>query len=386
MNPVAFIQLFIPGIDPLPGFADHTELLSSSFRFKTHVVLCFCAPDVKKGPGVAGVFNDVPALNGSWALEVAVELPDLLPSIDGKSEAIVHTKDPDGETRRLCLSNRISRFHYLDDGTPYHALAPRTEAWHGAAQVKGAGGDELNAAEEQLRTMAALRFSVLGDTAEHAFESSIKHCLERLFACVNRVLEATRECRRGFTPTTRLLRPEGVRAVYVLLRGEGKAQGARLALNVARIAWNAEVFEAEQATQFRAIADGSTPLDDMDRLIGAAQSSCDDGEYEFAFLQAVIAAEIATARTVRTECSKRGVSKKSLKDCGKEMTYSWALKIGLRLCFSDASRPKDKLIAAMNAARSKRNGLMHEATFNMTHDQVAQLLLDTREYVRALRE
>lgn len=38
----------------------------------------------------------------------------------------------------------------------------------------------LQAAEEQLRTIAAMRFRVTGDTAEHAFESSVR--LQRLIA------------------------------------------------------------------------------------------------------------------------------------------------------------------------------------------------------------
>jgi hypothetical protein len=174
-------------------------------------------------------------------------------------------------------------------------------------------------------------------------------------------------------------------SAYVLISGDGNARGARLALNGARISLNAETFEGERAAQFRAIAGGSTLLGDVDRLIGEARSSWEDGEYEFAFLQAVIAAEIATARAVRAECIKRGVSKNKLDDARKEMTYSWALNIGLPLCFPAAVRPNATLVAAMNAARSKLNDLMHEALFNMTREQLGQLLTDTKEYVKALK-
>jgi hypothetical protein len=88
---------------------------------------------------------------------------------------------------------------------------------------------------------------------------------------------------------------------------------------------------------------------------------------------------------VRAESIRRGVSKNKLDDNRKEMTYSWALNIGLALCFSPAQRPRDGLIAAMNAARSKRNDLMHEAAFNMTRDELGQLITDTKEYVSALK-
>ena len=385
MDPVIFISLFVPAVVPLPEFDKYTSLLSSSKRFKTHVVLAFCAPEVSKSPSVSGVFNEVPPLNGEWTLEVAVELPDLLPSIDGKSEAVVTAVDAKGAPKQLCLSNRISRFHYQDGDIAYHVVAPRTAPWHGAAEVPGESGTTLIAAEEQLRTVSAMRFQVKGDTAEHAFESSIRGCLETMFTCVNAVLHATRECRVGFTPTTRSLRWDGVVSVYVLMSGDGKPRGARLALNGARIALNPETFEGDRAAQFRAISDGSTPLSDVDRLIGEARSSWGDGEYEFAFLQAVIAAEIATARAVRAECVRRDVSKNKLDDSRKDLTYSWALNIGLPLCFPTPNRPSSKLLAAMNVARSKRNDLMHEAKFDMTREQLSQLLTDTNDYVKALK-
>lgn len=385
MDPVIFVSLLVPPVVPLAGFDKHTSLLASGHRFKTHVVLGFCAPEMSKAPSVSGIFNEVQPLNGEWTLEVAVELPDLLPSIDGKSEAVVSTVDTKGVQWQLCLSNRISRFHYQDGPVAYHAIAPRTEPWHGVAEIVGEGNAKLIAAEEQLRTVAAMSFQVKGNTAEHAFESSIKACLETLFASVNTVLHATRECRVGFTPTTRSLRWDGVASVYVLMSGDGKPKGARLALNGARIALNPESFEGDKAAQFRSISNGTLPLGDVDRLIGEARSSWEDGEYEFAFLQAVISAEIATARAVRAESLRRGVSKTKLDDNRKEMTYSWALNIGLPLCFPSATRPKDTLIAAMNSARSKRNDLMHEAKFDMTRDQIGQLLTDTREYVNALK-
>jgi hypothetical protein len=384
MDSVVCVQLSMPAVQPLPGFSDHTDLLSSVHRvcrFPTHTVLCFLDPAMTKGPGVGGVFNDVPPLGGEWTLEVAVELPDLLPSIGGKSEAVVDARDMDGATRKLCLSNRLSRFHYLDGQTAYHVLLPRTQEWHGAVQVKGAGGVSLTAEEEQLRTVAAMRFQVKGETAETAFEASIKTCLETLFDCINAVLRATCECGPGFAPMSRSVRRESTSSAYILMCGAGKSTGARLALNGRRISLHPPELQGEQAVRFRAIADGSLLLSDVDRLIGAAWSSREAGEYEFALLQAVIAAEIATSRAVRAECLRRGVSTR------KEMTYSWALNNGLPLCFPPTARPRAELISAMNTARAKRNELMHNAVFKITHStraELGQLVAETKEYVDAL--
>jgi hypothetical protein len=371
-------------IKPLPGFSGETMLLSGSHRFSTHTVLGFCAADVTKDASVSGIFNDIPPLNGGWTLELAVELVHLLPSLDGTSEAIIDAIGPDGTVRKLCLSNRMSRFHFADATESHHALIPRERPWHGAAQVQAKGGAKLPAAEEQLRSVAAMQFAITGATAEHAFESSIARSLETFLFCINAALRAARACRRSFTPVTRAMRRDSIPGVYVLMIGDGKEGGARLALNVARISLIPEMFDAEQAERFRQLMNGSASLSDVDRLLGEAQSSYEDGEYEFAFLQAVIAAEIATARRVRSQCMSRGVSKSKLDDNRKEMTYSWALNIGLPLCFPADRRPKAELVASMNAARTKRNDLMHEGVFSISRQELGKLLSDTKEYLEGL--
>lgn len=386
MDPVIFIQLALPDVAPLPNFSQWTTLLTDTHRFKTHVVLGFCDSALKKRPEFAGIFNEVPPLNGGWTLEIAVELPDLLPSLDGKSEAVVVTKSNKYGNRELCLSNRMSRFHYQDGDTPYHVLLPRDAPWHGYAQVKGENGQTLSAAEEQLRTVAAMRFPITGENTEQAFERAIKGSLTILFDSINRVLQATRECRTGFVPVSRAVSEDSVPSVYVLMLGSARIKGAVLALSGARVSLNPEVLEGDKAAKFRQIADCTIPLDDVDRLVGEARSSWESGEYEFSFLQAVIAAEIATARAVRLACRQKGVSKNKLDNARKEMTYSWALNVGLPLALEPAIRPQTNLINAMNVARDKRNDLMHEAKFSMNRAELGQLLIDTRSYVDALKE
>lgn len=385
MDPVIFVGLSMADIMPLSGFSGETRLLSGSHGFRTHTVLGFCAADLRKDASVSGIFSEVPPSNGAWILELAVELVDLLPSIGGKSEAVLDVKGPDGRITKLCLSNRMSRLHFADDAMSHHALIPRTKPWHGAAQVAGKDGKMLPAAEEQLRTMAAMQFPIAGQTAEHAFESSIARSLDTFLYCINVALRAARHCRKGFTPVTRAIRRDSVPAVYILMIGDGKEGGARLALNVSRVSMNPEVFQGEQAERFRELVNGSASLSDVDQLLGEARSSYEDGEYEFAFLQAVIAAEIATTRAVSSECLSRGVSKTKLDDNRKEMTYSWALNIGLPLCYPAERRPKNELIAAMNAARSKRNDLMHEGTFRISRQELGRLLADTDAYIAAIR-
>jgi hypothetical protein len=385
MDPVIFIELAIDDIKLLPGFSSETKLLTSTYRIATRTVLAFCARDLHKGPEVSGIFNDVPPLNGSWQLEVGVELADRLPIIDGMSEAILDVKSPDGVMRKLCASNRISRLAYTDGAKSYHTLLPRTQPWHGGAHVSGKDGSLLIATEEQLRTMVSMRFVVGGPTAEAAFESSISNCIDNFFAAINSVLSAVRDCHKGFTPVMRSMRRDSVASVYVLMIGDGLEGIARLGLHGGKMGMVSQVLTADEGKRLRDLVNGTQSLSDVDQLLNEAKSSYEDGEYEFAFLQAVIAAEITTARCVRAECERRGVSKNKLDGNRKEMTYSWALNIGLPLCFPTESRPRPELVTAMNLARSKRNDLMHEGAFSISRHQLGQLLVDTREYINSLR-
>src|SRR5688572_1038925 len=166
MDPVIFIELAIDDIKPFPGFDTETKLLTTTYRFVTRTVLGFCTPDVHKGPDISGIFNEIPPLDGGWQLELGVELADRLPAIDGVSEAILDVKPPDGVMRKLCMSNRMSRLAFADVSKSYHTLLPRTQPWHGSAHVSGNDGALLPAAEEQLRTMVSMRFTVSGPTAE----------------------------------------------------------------------------------------------------------------------------------------------------------------------------------------------------------------------------
>lgn len=384
MDPAIFIQLILPDVTPLDGFSDHSTILSEPCRFQTHVVLGFLADSVTKDPSVGGIFNAVQPKDGAWTLEIALELSELLPSIDGKSESLITTRDDKRAERILCLSNRMSRFHYQVSSSPWHVLLPRTEPWHGEIKVNEKEGAILTAVEEQLRTMAAMRFRVTGDTSEQAFESSIANCLETLFASVNTVLQGIRECHPGFAPSTRSVHRDNVSFVYIMMIGDGATQGVKLALG-GQVSLNPTELGKDSANRLRAIAEGSIELSDVDRLIGEAESSWQQGEYEFAFLQTVIAAEISTMRAVFAACLRSGVNKRKLKDNRKEMTYSWALNVGLQLSYHSDVRPNDALITAMNTARSKRNDLMHAAEFSMTRKSIRQLLTDTREYLVALR-
>jgi len=385
MEPVAFIEIYLPDIEPQQDFAKHTTLLSSPHYFRTHIVLGFL-PGIKKGPELQGIFNDVLPINDTWTLELAVELPDLLPSIDRFSETAIPVRTRQGNDLQICLSNRMSRFHFDNNNVAHQILAPRYLPWHGHVQVTNDCGDKTLAAEELLRTVAAMRFKISGNSTEHAFESCIKHCTNTLFDAINTTLHAVRACRHGSFPGTRSVSDRNVPFVYVLIEGANKKRSTILAMSPSRITIHPDYLNDERADRFRALMNGSIIMDDADRILGEARSSWANGDDEFALLQTVIAAEMATSRTIRTACRRKGISEKRLKDAERDMSYSWALNIGLAFVLDPADMPAAELIAAMNTARTKRNKLMHEATLHANRKEILQLLNDTHDFLAALKQ
>jgi hypothetical protein len=242
------------------------------------------------------------------------------------------------------------------------------------------------AVEEQLHTFAALKAWIDGPSAEAAFESSVKRILGNLAGGINKILLASRESCQSLLPLERRIAVDTIPFVYVLIIGkDGAREGARLVVDLRRASLLAEDLVGDRASRFRSIANGSEIVDDVDRLLGEARSSLLDGELEFSFLQCVIAAEMATTRFVRNECIRRGISKKKLDDLKREMTYSWALNVGLHLCMDPPQAIDAGLVSRMNQARSVRNELMHEASFEMTAGDVRQLVEDTKQYLEVLR-
>ena len=379
------VALSLPEIKPQPGFARHTSLLTASHACRSHVPLMFMASGMKKGADLGTLFADVAPKQGKLTLELGVVLPNVLPDVDNLSECTLKVRALSQIDRDLCLSNRMSRFHFFESEEPWQCLMPRTSNSLSCAKVRRGKGKFVPAIEEVLPTVAAMRFEIAGETAEEAFQANIRASVDDLLACVNVILEAARATSSDYRPISRLLSWDSVASVYALVSNGDRAHIQPVALNGGWLAMRPGTLRDREAVRFRDFGAGTLQLTDVDRLLGEARSSWQTGEYEFAFLQAVIAAEIETRRTVRAECQRRGVSKAKLDDNRRDLTYSWALNIGLPLAFDEPVRPPVDLLAEMNSARRRRNALMHEAAFVMTRDEVRSLIERTREFVSALR-
>lgn len=386
LPPILNIQLLTQEIAPQPGFAESTLLLSSQVAFKSHQILALVAPGVAKHESVSGLFNDVPHSEDGWILELAAELPSLLPALNGLSECVIEVNAAPGNIKKLCLSNRMSRLHYSDGGEAWHALIPRTAPWHGSIDIKNPAGKELHAAEEQLGTFASMRFTIKGANAESALEAEIEKCAGALIAAINSVLVAFRDTASTSSHIPRSVGWNSLPPLYMHLQGKGAGRFARLSLTTWRAALTVETIADAKLDKFRDIVSGKTTITDVERFVGYARSSWQSGEYEFAFLQAVIAAEIQTTRIIYLQCKANGISETKLDEHKSDLTYSLGLDICLKLGFPQELLPPAELINAMTEARRKRNSLMHSALFDWDRDKIFRLIEDTARYVHHFQE
>lgn len=384
MSKVAIIKLNRFKVSRDSRFCDQTDLLTTSHRFNSEEFLAFCDPELELHPDVAGVFKEVPSSDGAWTLELGLPLPIWLPSLDDRTEnALTITVNKTHYT--LCISNNMSRFHYHDGNDSYHTLTPRIDTYHGHAIVSGIDKNNYEAIEERLRTVASMRFRITSSTAATAFENSIDNCINIFLSATNIVIFASRECSRSPGQIIRNVSRDNIAYLYVLIKGANQVRAKRLMLDGGRLLQTPDTLDAITSTKFREIALGGTPPADIDRLLGEAKSCWHNGDYEFAMLLAVIAAELITTRIIHAKLMMHGISASKLKENQREMTYSWCLNIGLPSLIPAEKLPSRNLIEAVIKGKKKRNELMHTGQFSMSRKETLGLVTDTQEYVCALR-
>ncbi|MFI4894618.1 MAG: hypothetical protein ACIAQ0_14480 [Phycisphaerales bacterium JB058] len=316
-NQFCLIQQYLPEVIEDTTLSTKSVLLTNACRFNSHVILAPLSPTTNKSPELS-VFQSVkPNKNGVWILEIAVELPELLPTIGKLSESAISIRDTENKIHELLLSNRMSRFHYRVEDKAYHVLSPRKKPWHGSARIEHVQGKHVDASEEMLRTVASMQFDVSGSDAESAFEGNIISCRKVLYYCINKLLHGLRASRADAALSIRKLHENNVSYVYVLMIGSNKSDGYLLSQKDSLVPFNSGSLKEQEVDVVKRIANGTLMQSDIDLLLGEARSSFYNGDYEFAFLQSVIAAEIATARIVHKICQKRGVSHKRIKNAKK---------------------------------------------------------------------
>ena len=159
MDKLLPIQLIIPDPQPRTDFANHTTLLSGGHQFKSLVILGFVDPGSTKHPSIGHLFSDISPINRRITIELATVLPEMIPTLDGRSETVLELPEQFGSTC-LCLSNRMTKGIYSEGAEHYHAIFPRTTATLEPLVIRRPDGRTYTPVLELLRTVAAMRFEL----------------------------------------------------------------------------------------------------------------------------------------------------------------------------------------------------------------------------------
>lgn len=375
--------------EPLPGpsLHEHSWLLSAVSTYKDDEVFAFMQESESPANTGQAFSTILPKEDGTFDLEIGVALPDWLPDMNKSQEYTLNVLDTDGATRVLCVSNQMTKLLYVIDGEQYQAIFPKSLLWtvYASNELKV----PVDAPQALLKSMASSRFAIRGTSAHEALEEGIEDCIDTLIECLNRIAIANVAVNEEAFPG--FLSPNYDRSTfdvaYFILRGKHPSNfanwrmGTSLGLAMLRPTVN---FKDEYVAKVRAILSGSTEVDDVRKMMQLARSYAEGGMLEFALLQLVIAAEVATTRFVHKMMIAGGVSKGKLDDMKGDLTFSIMLNLNVIALSPSGMKPDFNLLGKINEARKRRNDLMHEGRFRCSKDYLRELHQNVQAYVAYL--
>lgn len=378
-QPLVFVKLDLPEIAPNLDDIEWPALLREQHTFETHCMLMCFNPKHVRHEDDSHTFAKVQSPSGKYILELAIELPDLVPLAKGQSEAMYHTQVA-GQLCPFFVSNRMSRMHFAHNGMSKHNLVPRYKSWVGTVIGEDRIGTPVHTVEQFSQTFVCMQFEISGESADEAVETNLALRVNMLLAAINTFIRSAWLVRSTEAPAPRAVTTATIQSCYLKVRGDDGSSAAQLSLNSHRAARVHPELDEGQASELVDLLEGRTKPDDVAHLLADAWGSYGAGDYRFALLQAVMVAEIATVRLVRQGSSRRDFGRKKL----GWVKYAWALSIGLKLVVDRSLMPPSHLVHRMDQARDFRNKLMHENEFAVEDQELRQLLRDTEDFVKAL--
>lgn len=359
--------------------AQKSWLLSAVSTFADHQVLAFFEDGDGGLSNLGKHFSRVhPKPDGTFDLELGAALPDWLPNIeDDCPEYALDVGAGDGKTYEICVSNQMGRMSYVVEGKQHHIVFPRHKLW--LAYGAEFSGVPIDAPEVATRSVATARFSIAGVDTREALEKHVKRCQETLIECLNKIATSVVALTRARFPT--LLAPvydeSTFDAFYLLLRGDradiithwrvvsSLRQGMRRP---------SMKFDADTTSRMRATLRATENIDDLTRIVHMGRCYAEGGLLEFALLQLVIAAEVATVRFV---AQMSGAANSNAK-------FATLLKVEVPKLCPQGSKPDTALIDRIDVARKRRNKVMHEAVCTASRTYLRALHDDVQAYVEHL--
>jgi hypothetical protein len=386
MNGVILIELAQPDVPTEMGLRGRSWILAGLSTYYTFRGYFFMAEGIRRHESLGKFFAEIePPPNKRFTLELGIVLPDLFPNLNDAPESEIGVLIK-GSIQPICFSNTMARLRYKKDDQELQGILPRCLL----NQIGKGAMSKIpeSASVELLRTMAATRFSIEGDSAVEAMDSHCESRIDIFIEALNRCLKAIPlvgdEAR---FPYSVAYSQATLPAFYFVLEGNetGKFANGWISPHIGRTIYNPSNLSDESALLLRKYLDGSAQPDDLDSLLYAAQSFLDGGVIEYVLLLSVIAAESATQEFVESRLSASGVSNNKLKEIVRDLTYSQMLNAFLWAVTPAKMKPNRLLVGKMNRARDLRNDYMHKAKAPLNSNEIADILSETRKFIGYLR-
>lgn len=324
--------------------------------------------DASLGKLMAGLETDD---KGAFKLEVGAVLPIWLPDLCGQRDFAIDIPVGDDAPVRLAFSNQMMKLRFKKADYLAHILVPRYHLEKFLESEDLPEGFHL----EPCKTMAAARFTVVGADAEEALEKNIAVCQDRFIHALNMALESHLELATNESPILAARLDLGnFDTIYITMQGSNPKEAGVAPYHLSwYIARSPREYTAEETSRFLALAEGTETIGDARRLLNAGKSLIESASREFAFLQIMIAVEIATMRAVYGLLKRSGVSQTVLNDYDSELKFGQSLNLHLVSLCPPNLKPDKATVGRINWGRKLRNTLMHEAKFSATRQQLLEL-------------
>lgn len=354
-------------------------LLTARSRFPELQVLGVIGPRHKKDASLGTLFESAVSTRGEYTLELGVVLSDLFPIFDDALDYEIAVKPRRHGSKSLCISNQMVRVNENATGERWFSLQPKSV-------LKRTFTEQSLPPFEALRTMATMRFTLKGPTAETAVEGALEECCEDLGMALNDFLAGYAMIEDHLHSTHSIYYDSrSFSVIYLAVAGDnGEPRAHRVTLNIGRGVLNPFTLSAPQQTQLNQYVSGAQPVDDVRLMLVSARTAFQSGSLHIALLQVVIAAEMATARFISFRYLAAGVSRTKWDDAKTELTYSQMLNLHLMVVTPTDRRPDVQIVALLNAARRARNELMHEGKFEISRERLEEFLGACGEYIAYL--
>lgn len=368
-TPLLLISPFMAPYRHADSAIRHVNLLSLPHTFSEECYLAEAAQGIQLSPELRNLHSDLRRrADGTYRLEFAIELPDVLPMPRDRGEGVFRIGLRSGAAVSIAMSNQMARVRHRErDFSARQVLVRRMSIGQMFRE-----GDFGTCSPEILHTVAAIQRDVPAGSVEDAIWGNVPEMIDQLIEGVQQIsmlslIHAPQQSRASHPQYSRGSFEYG----FLLIGGLGPSRGHLYWLNPHKGSFGDQELSSDQEAKLRESLTVTSPIAATAYLLRTSRACLNAGLNDLAFLQAFFAAEAVVGKTVQRECLRRGISRNAYKSVERDLTISIHLKLLLRGLFGERA-PSESVLGTLDEARAVRNQFAHEGVFDASRELVVR--------------